>query len=542
MRVSIIQPNYSMDSNDLEKCFYDMLEQIKQCDDSMDIIVLPEYCDVPANTDNCRQFHECIEKYNEIIKNTVIETAKRCNAIVFANFADKSDNGWINTTFAFDRDGNIVGKYYKAHPAPSEEKTGAEGGNEFDCSYSYEYRKPYVIEIEGIRFGFLTCYDFYMYEGFAAIARENVDIIIGCSHQRTDTHNALDIIGRFVSYNTNAYLIRSAVSLGEDSKICGCSMIVSPKGEMLLDMKNEVGIGSCEINPNEKYYKPAGFMGKEKSHYEYLDEGRRPWLYRPAGSMIVPGDKVMSYPRICAHRGFNTVCPENSMPAFGAAIALGANEIEFDLWATKDGELVSIHDCDLDRVSNGTGNIWDYTYEELMKVDFGMKYSKEFEGLQIVKFEEILKKFACTVIMNIHVKIWDSEHEDRQYERIASLIRQYDCEKHVYMMSSSDESLEEFHKIAPEICRCVGWNGVKDKPLEIVDRAIKLGCEKVQLFKPYFNQESVIKARNHGIICNVFWADDPDEAIKYLKMGIDTILTNDYFQISRAVKKYIEAL
>ena len=110
MKVSIIQPDYSMDSRNLEKCFYDMLEQIKKCDDSMDIIVLPEYCDVPANTDNCKQFHECIEKYNEIIKNTVIETAKRCNAIVFANFADKSDKGWINTTFAFDRKGNLVGK------------------------------------------------------------------------------------------------------------------------------------------------------------------------------------------------------------------------------------------------------------------------------------------------------------------------------------------------------------------------------------------------------------------------------------------------
>ena len=86
------------------------------------------------------------------------------------------------------------------------------------------------------------------------------------------------------------------------------------------------------------------------------------------------------------------------------------------------------------------------------------------------------------------------------------------------------------------------WNGVTDKPLEIVDRAIRMGCEKVQLFKPYFNQESVIKARNHGIICNVFWADDPDEAVEYLKMGIDTILTNDYLQISRAVKKYVESL
>ena len=270
--------------------------------------------------------------------------------------------------------------------------------------------------------------------------------------------------------------------------------------------------------------------------------GTSSWQYREADCLIVPDDKSMTYPRICAHRGFNTICPENSMPAFGAAIALGANEIEFDLWATKDGELVSIHDCSLDRVSNGEGNVWDYTYEELLKVDFGIKHSKEFKGLQIVKFEEILKKFANAVIMNIHVKIWDAEHEDRQYERIASLIRQYGCEKHVYMMTSSDESLEQFHEVAPDICRCVGWNGVKDKPLEIVDRAIRLGCEKVQLFKPYFNEQSVIKAKEHGIICNVFWADDPQEAVEYLKMGIDTILTNDYLQIAVAVKEYVRSV
>ena len=47
-----------------------------------------------------------------------------------------------------------------------------------------------------------------------------------------------------------------------------------------------------------------------------------------------PGDAEMPYPRICAHRGFNTVAPENSLPAWGAAIALGADEIEFDLWET----------------------------------------------------------------------------------------------------------------------------------------------------------------------------------------------------------------
>ena len=60
------------------------------------------------------------------------------------------------------------------------------------------------------------------------------------------------------------------------------------------------------------------------------------------------------------------------MPAFGAAIGLGAEEIEFDLWPTTDGEIVSCHDPVLDRVSDGTGKIYEKTFAELTACDFGV--------------------------------------------------------------------------------------------------------------------------------------------------------------------------
>ncbi len=546
MKVCIIQPYYSYDYKDRDRCFADMLALIDRCDDSMDVIVLPEYCDIPVATENAEQFNASIEKLNGAVYEKVVETARRCKATVFANFGFRTENGWRNTTYAFDKTGAVVGKYFKAHPAPSEEKTPEQGGNGMDCSYSYSCEKPYTVDIDGVRYGFMTCYDFYMYEGFASLARQDVDIIIGCSHQRTDTHAALETIGKFLCYNTNAYLLRSSVSLGEGSGVCGCSMIVSPKGEMLVNMKNDVGLATYEIDPHDKYYKPAGFKGAVKSHYQYIDEGRRPWLYRPGGPMMIPDDSRLGYPRICAHRGFSTIAPENSLPAFGAAVALGADEIEFDIWSTKDGELVSIHDPSLDRVSTGTGRIWNYTYEELLNFDFGSKHDEHFSGLKIVKFEDILKKFACTTIMNIHVKIWDEEQNknrqdplpDPQYERIAALLRRYDCEHHCYTMTVSDKCHREFHEIAPDIHRCVGWDGNKD-PLSMPRRAAEIGAEKIQLFKPYFDQSSVDMAKANGIICNVFWADDPDEACRYIDMGIDTILTNDYLRVANAVKAHL---
>lgn len=535
MKVCVIQPHYSFDEKDTERCFEELLVLLERCDESLDLIVLPEYSDVLADVAGKDAFYRASRKYSPILLQKASETAKRCNSLVFVNCGYETENGIRNTTHAIDREGNIVGRYFKAHPAPSEVKTDAAGGHELDVAYSYEPAAPYVLEIEGLRFAFLTCYDFYFYENFARIAREKVDVIIGCSLQRTDSHDALSIINKFLCYNTNAHLIRASVSLGEDSTLCGCSMVVSPRGEMLINMESRVGLGVCEIDPKNKYYKPAGHMGKLKSHYEYIEEGRRPWLYRNGGPSVLPFDGVMKYPRLCAHRGFNTIAPENSLPAFGAAVALGAEEIEFDIWSTKDGVLVSCHDSKLDRVSNGSGKIYEHTYEELLKLDFGVKHGEKFKGLKIPTFEEILQKFAGRVIMNIHVKIWDSNFDDLMIEEIVALVRKYDCEKHIYFMTIRDDVIRRVMEYAPDLKVCVGWDGNKD-PMSIVDRAIALGAYKVQFFKPHFSQESIDKAHAHGILCNVFWADDPDEAHRYFEMGIDTVLTNDYLTIYNAVK------
>ncbi|MBO4262240.1 MAG: hypothetical protein J5903_00455, partial [Clostridia bacterium] len=378
MKVCVVQPYYSFDEKDAEKCFCDMFALTESLDESFDVIVLPEYCDVPAASKDKDGFHGEIKKFNALARQKATALAVRCKATVFANFADETPTGYRNTTFAIDKQGNIVGKYYKAHPAPSEVKRGNEGGNELDVLYSYEPTAPYTLTIDGVKYGFMTCYDFYFYEAFARLARENVDVIIGCSHQRTDTHDALGIINAFLCYNTNAYLLRSAVSLGENSEICGCSCVIAPDGKVLVDMKSKIGVGVCEIDPKKKYYKPAGFMGAPKAHYEYIEEGRRPWLYRNGGASVVLPDEKMPYPRICAHRGFNTVAPESSMAAFGAAVALGAEEIEFGIRATKDGVLVSCHDDTLERVSDGTGKIYEKTYAELQKLDFGEKSGEKF--------------------------------------------------------------------------------------------------------------------------------------------------------------------
>ena len=389
MKVTIIQPDYSFDYSKSDEYFKKQIDLMDSCNTDSDVIVMPESCDIPCLAKTKEDAEKSVEKYNEILLKKASETAKRCNSMLFINARSKTEKGYRNTTYAFDRNGEIKGKYFKEHLVPSEVSV-----MKLDSDYSFEFTEPTVIEMEGIRFGFLVCYDFYFYENYANMARHNLDVIIGCSHQRSDTNLALQIMSQFLAYNTNTYVFRSSVSFDRDTDIGGGSMVVAPTGEVLLNMYNRVGVESVEVDVHKKYLKPAGFGNPDAPHYEYIETGRRPWKYRPAGSAIVKNDKIMPYPRICAHRGFNSVAPENSMPAYGAAVAMGAEEIEFDLWITKDGEIISSHDDSLDRVSTGKGKIYDYTYDELLQFDFGVKHNEKFKGLKILKFEEILKKLA----------------------------------------------------------------------------------------------------------------------------------------------------
>lgn len=532
MKACIIQPPYSRDLSRSDELFDYKLKLLDECDSSLDIIVLPEYSDVPCATstrDETLYYHD---KYIGALLDACVNTAKRCNALVFVNALSNEPTGYRNTTYAFGRDGRLAGKYFKKHLPPLELNT-----LKLDSDYTFEFSQPCVMEIEGIRYGFLTCYDFYFYEAYANIAKQNVDVIIGCSLQRSDSHDAIEIMCRHLAYNTNAYVIRSSVSFAQDADICGASMVVSPYGKVMANMRGRFGMETVTFDPKDKLKKPAGYGNAPAPHYEYIEFGRKPWQYRPAGSAIIRSDAILPYPRVCAHRGFNTIAPENSMPAFGAAVALGAEEIEFDLWPTRDGEIVSCHDRELKRVSTGTGLITDYTLEELERFDFGIKRGDVFKGMKILKFEEILKKLSCHVIMNIHVKplSYSEPYPEDIMKKIVALIKKYDCEKHVYFMLETDLQIKQFKTYAPEIAVCVGHLG--DRPWAIVDRAIELGCEKVQLFKPYYNREMIEKAHEHGIKCNVFWSDEPKETKELIELGVDTILTNDYNRISACVKR-----
>ena len=536
MKICAIQLPYGYTKEETEKSVDFLIQELNSCDESFDLILTPEYSNSPGTLSPEEALPFSIAHTEKLLE-AAVNAAKRCNSIVALSACLKVGDSYRNTTRVYASDGSIAGEYYKQQLVLRE---GAEHG--VTHSYTTECNPPPIVTVNGIRLGFLICYDTYFDEYIAHLAYKKPDVILVSSFQRGEDMDILRTMNKLLAFRCNAFVLRASVSMGETSTKGGTSLIVDPKGKFLMDMGQKTGKLVMEIDDiHYKNYRTNSYGGSLISNTDFIEQGRTPASYRACGSCVRQDDTKMPYPRICAHRGFKTIAPENSLPAFGAAIALGADEIEFDVRFTSDGVPISIHDPVLERVSDGVGRVEEKTYAELLKLDFGAKTrSGSFAGLKILKVEEILAKFPRQTIFNIHIKSEPGKpYPEENLKKIADLLEKYDCSTYAYFMGEP-EVLETALKVAPQIRRCMSAGSTEETRYAIIERAIRWKCHKVQFYKPCITQEMVNKAHANNLICNVFWSDDPAEAENYLKMGMDTILTNNYFRIAQVRDAFIK--
>lgn len=148
-------------------------------------------------------------------------------------------------------------------------------------------------------------------------------------------------------------------------------------------------------------YKSNG--SQVKVPYENLD---RIETY-DAGEDAAVGSGVKSI----SHRGYTMGAPENTILAFNLAAERGYKYVETDVAFTKDGVAVLLHDYTIDRTSNGTGNVCDYTYNELLKYDFGSWKSGLYAGTKIPTLEEFLD---CCVANDLYPYIEFKKKSDTE--------------------------------------------------------------------------------------------------------------------------------
>jgi glycerophosphoryl diester phosphodiesterase len=158
----------------------------------------------------------------------------------------------------------------------------------------------------------------------------------------------------------------------------------------------------------------------------------------------------LTSPVIFAHRGASSHAPENTLAAFQLAIDHGAKAIELDVQLTKDQEVVVFHDSHLNRTTDGTGKIKDYTLSELKNFSAGISFCPAFQNVKIPSLAEVLDVLPPDILINIELKNNQSPL-DGLPSRTAGLVREFRAQNRVLISSFNFIALSRFKKELPSV-------------------------------------------------------------------------------------------
>lgn len=242
--------------------------------------------------------------------------------------------------------------------------------------------------------------------------------------------------------------------------------------------------------------------------------------------------------RNIAHRGASHYAPENTIAAIKKAQEMGADAVEIDVHLSKDGHIVVMHDLILDRTTDGSGFVSNYTLKELKEFDAGKKFSEEFKGEKIPTLKEVfdfVKDYKMGIL--IELKGW-AHHYEGMEEKVVELINRYNFKDKVIVTSFQKDKILEIKKRDSSIKTGINFYYLGAKP-ELYVKKVKADAVYIPNF--CFNEDRVkekIKIlKDNGYIVGTFTPDDKKNMRKVIKLGVNDILTNRPDMLNSLKKK-----
>ncbi len=155
-------------------------------------------------------------------------------------------------------------------------------------------------------------------------------------------------------------------------------------------------------------------------------------------------------PMVFAHRGFSYIAPENTIPAFKKAFELGADGVELDVQLSADGEVMVIHDTNLERTTNGIGKVSEHTLASLKELDAGSWFSNEYKDVSIPALGEVFSLIPGKMLINVELKS-DPDQVMELPAKVTSIIRKLGNQEQVLISSFNIEMIKEIQLLLPEV-------------------------------------------------------------------------------------------
>lgn len=230
-------------------------------------------------------------------------------------------------------------------------------------------------------------------------------------------------------------------------------------------------------------------------------------------------------PYIFAHRGARRVAPENTLPAFAQALAMGVAGIELDVHLTRDNQLAVIHDFVVDATTDGQGTITEMTWDEIARLDAGSYFDPSFAGVRVPRLEEVLDLVDKRCQVNIEIKSRDPYARDAS-DLVATLIRKRDLYDQVIVSSFNPITLIKMRHLDARVRLGILY----DQTMPALLRTIWAGAPMYPNAQhPHYaviDAAYMAWAQEIGAAVNTWTVNEVEDARRLARLGVDVIMTD----------------
>ena len=238
---------------------------------------------------------------------------------------------------------------------------------------------------------------------------------------------------------------------------------------------------------------------------------------------------------LSAHRGGAALAPENTLASFRNGLLFNPDFLEMDVHLTKDGIPVVIHDGTIDRTTNGSGRVVNYTLAELQGFNAAAKFSGGDFGPQVIpSFAQVLDLIRDTGVRveveikptadvlrynGIEQKVLDELAARGMLDRARIMAFEFD------VLLRAKEIQPRVQSIALLSLAFLG-NTTAYQPVPALDYIETMGVDGIGVNKDLVTPALVDEAHRRGMRVGLWTVDSEEEIKKFIGMGVDSITTN----------------
>lgn len=240
-------------------------------------------------------------------------------------------------------------------------------------------------------------------------------------------------------------------------------------------------------------------------------------------------------PLVIAHRGDSRDFPENTVPAFEAALAAKADFVELDYYHSSDGVPIVFHDKTLDRTTNAVA-LWgekkipvgSKTLEQLRTLDAGSWKNPKFAGTRIPTLSEALDVIQTGSFTLVERKSGDAE-------TCVDMLKEKQLLDTVAVQAFDWDYIRDCHKLAPGLA--LGALGSKELTADRLAEIQTTGAMFIGWNHADLTPESVQAAHALGFKVWAYTVNDPADARRLLAIGVDGLISDVPALIRRVVNE-----